>query len=94
MRGVEPPRAEAHRHLKPARLPIPPHPRTNGNYERFGPARQVILFTRILAQKWIINQGSDETAITALTNIAVICAVRISKVEPVISGNKRQAVPV
>ncbi len=26
MRGVEPPRAEAHRHLKPARLPIPPHP--------------------------------------------------------------------
>ena len=27
MRGVEPPRAEAHRHLKPARLPIPPHPR-------------------------------------------------------------------
>ena len=28
MRGVEPPRAEAHRHLKPARLPIPPHPRS------------------------------------------------------------------
>jgi hypothetical protein len=27
MRGVEPPRAEAHRHLKPARLPVPPHPR-------------------------------------------------------------------
>jgi hypothetical protein len=26
MRGVEPPRAKAHRHLKPARLPIPPHP--------------------------------------------------------------------
>ena len=28
MRGVEPPRAEAHRHLKPARLPIPPHPQS------------------------------------------------------------------
>ena len=26
MRGVEPPRPEGHRHLKPARLPIPPHP--------------------------------------------------------------------
>src|SRR4051812_42641413 len=25
--GLEPPRAEAHRHLKPARLPIPPRPR-------------------------------------------------------------------
>gem|GEM_PF-4326948 len=31
MRGVEPPRAEAHRHLKPARLPIPPHPRSEGD---------------------------------------------------------------
>ena len=27
MRGLEPPRPEGHRHLKPARLPIPPHPR-------------------------------------------------------------------
>ncbi len=26
-RGVEPPRAEAHRDLNPARLPVPPHPR-------------------------------------------------------------------
>ena len=26
MRGLEPPRPEGHRHLKPARLPIPPHP--------------------------------------------------------------------
>ena len=27
MRGLEPPRARAHRLLKPTRLPIPPHPR-------------------------------------------------------------------
>jgi hypothetical protein len=27
MRGIEPPRGCPHRHLKPARLPIPPHPR-------------------------------------------------------------------
>ena len=26
MRGFEPPRPEGHRHLKPARLPVPPHP--------------------------------------------------------------------
>jgi hypothetical protein len=26
MRGIEPPRGCPHRHLKPARLPIPPHP--------------------------------------------------------------------
>jgi hypothetical protein len=26
MRGVEPPRAKARRHLKPVRLPVPPHP--------------------------------------------------------------------
>ena len=30
-RGVEPPRAEAHRDLNPARLPIPPHPRRSGD---------------------------------------------------------------
>jgi hypothetical protein len=29
-RGVEPPRAEAHRDLNPARLPVPPRPRTGG----------------------------------------------------------------
>lgn len=29
MRGLEPPRPEGHRHLKPARLPIPPHPRAH-----------------------------------------------------------------
>src|SRR5512139_3021590 len=27
LRGVEPPRPEGHRHLKPARLPVPPQPR-------------------------------------------------------------------
>ena len=35
MRGVEPPRAEAHRHLKPARLPIPPHPQRTANISDF-----------------------------------------------------------
>lgn len=28
MRGFEPPRPKGHRHLKPARLPVPPHPRS------------------------------------------------------------------
>ena len=35
MRGVEPPRANAHRHLKPARLPIPPHPQQARHYSVF-----------------------------------------------------------
>jgi EAL domain-containing protein (putative c-di-GMP-specific phosphodiesterase class I) len=30
LRGVEPPRPEGHRHLKPARLPVPPQPRDCG----------------------------------------------------------------
>jgi hypothetical protein len=29
LRGLEPPRPEGHRHLKPARLPIPPQPRAS-----------------------------------------------------------------
>src|SRR5207249_2955935 len=28
MRGLEPPRCHHHRLLRPARLPVPPHPRT------------------------------------------------------------------
>ena len=30
MRGFEPPRPKGHRHLKPARLPVPPHPQARG----------------------------------------------------------------
>ena len=26
VKGFEPPRSDLHRHLKPARLPVPPHP--------------------------------------------------------------------
>ena len=33
MRGLEPPRCHHHRLLRPARLPVPPHPRANGIYE-------------------------------------------------------------
>ena len=33
-RGVEPPRAEAHRDLNPARLPVPPHPRAQAEWPR------------------------------------------------------------
>src|SRR6266480_1471332 len=33
MRGLEPPRCHHHRLLRPARLPVPPHPRDNGIYE-------------------------------------------------------------
>jgi hypothetical protein len=33
MRGLEPPRCHHHRLLRPARLPVPPHPRVNGIYE-------------------------------------------------------------
>ena len=44
MRGVEPPRAEAHRHLKPARLPIPPHPRQNENVTYFTRLSQAFSF--------------------------------------------------
>ncbi len=40
MRGVEPPRAEAHRHLKPARLPVPPHPRRPINIKGLCPIGQ------------------------------------------------------
>ena len=43
MRGVEPPRAKAHRHLKPARLPIPPHPRRGVNNIRFYLISQVFV---------------------------------------------------
>src|SRR5687768_13173390 len=35
MRGLEPPRCRHHRLLRPARLPVPPHPRKgNSLYER------------------------------------------------------------
>ena len=34
MRGLEPPRCHHHRLLRPARLPVPPHPRGNSLYER------------------------------------------------------------
>ena len=33
MRGLEPPRCHHHRLLRPARLPVPPHPRGNSLYE-------------------------------------------------------------
>ena len=32
MRGLEPPRCHHHRLLRPARLPVPPHPRTETHY--------------------------------------------------------------
>ena len=32
MRGLEPPRCHHHRLLRPARLPVPPHPRTGTHY--------------------------------------------------------------
>jgi len=60
------------------------------NYERFGPARQVILLTSTLPQKEAINQGSDAADMMKLTNIAVILPVGISRVMAVISGKKRQ----
>ena len=41
MRGVEPPRANAHRHLKPARLPIPPHPRKTYKYSFICPGVKI-----------------------------------------------------
>src|SRR6188474_1453144 len=31
MRGLEPPRCHHHRLLRPARLPVPPHPRTDSD---------------------------------------------------------------
>jgi hypothetical protein len=37
LRGLEPPRPEEHRHLKPARLPIPPQPRGRQEVSRVGP---------------------------------------------------------
>ncbi len=40
MRGVEPPRAKARRHLKPVRLPVPPHPLNEPIITVFSPARQ------------------------------------------------------
>src|SRR4030095_10828933 len=32
MRGLEPPRCHHHRLLRPARLPVPPHPRTDFDF--------------------------------------------------------------
>jgi hypothetical protein len=37
MRGLEPPRCHHHRLLRPARLPVPPHPRAVRIYERDQP---------------------------------------------------------
>ena len=36
MRGLEPPRCHHHRLLRPARLPVPPHPRTETHYTNRG----------------------------------------------------------
>jgi hypothetical protein len=44
MRGVEPPRAKAHRHLKPARLPIPPHPRQRADTKHFADSSQAFTY--------------------------------------------------
>ncbi len=48
MRGLEPPRCHHHRLLRPARLPVPPHPReTNGHYANASKECQEALRTSV-----------------------------------------------
>jgi hypothetical protein len=47
MRGLEPPRGCPHRHLRPARLPIPPHPRRIGHPIKKTLFCQEFLFVKI-----------------------------------------------
>src|SRR5215218_6260671 len=57
-RGIEPPRAEAHRDLNPARLPVPPRPRTKVTVPRLPAA----FACAALAAKGEETRRSDEEA--------------------------------
>ena len=49
MRGFEPPRPKGHRHLKPARLPVPPHPRKNKFYTHIRKRQELFIrFIKII----------------------------------------------
>src|ERR1043165_3136044 len=66
MRGLEPPRCHHHRLLRPARLPVPPHPRTepdltNAFMECQATPPQSITFVRL--RRWVrrsrVSVGSE-----------------------------------
>src|SRR2546423_2431304 len=44
MRGLEPPRCHHHRLLRPARLPVPPHPREKRIYEAASSSVKALIF--------------------------------------------------
>ena len=66
MRGFEPPRPKGHRHLKPARLPVPPHPQARGGtIAIFGPASRAFLDE-------LLTIGSSKTTKPANSNELII----------------------
>ena len=62
MRGLEPPRGYPHWHLKPARLPIPPHPRA------------CRLWERVARLSTPLGAGSDDRAVDdPQRSVATVC---------------------
>ncbi len=72
MKGLEPSRGCPHWHLKPARLPIPPHPlRVVYPYTpKVRPAARVGILRRRLQQ---VNPNSARNLLTCLANASVAC---------------------
>src|SRR3954469_20251280 len=89
MRGLEPPRAVAHSHLKTACLPIPPHPRGRPIYRaRTAYDRSATLSTRILP---LSSRGLGRSPLTAETGVRIPVAVLHEA--PAMLGLSRVRVP-
>jgi hypothetical protein len=90
MRGLEPPRCHHHRLLRPARLPVPPHPRAVRIYEPdHGVSRHDSLQ---------LSQCNSDTKVAAAVPVAIPgFVITISRVRPgigVLISEVRLRIPV
>src|SRR5882762_3118526 len=75
MRGLEPPRCHHHRLLRPARLPVPPHPRGVRIYE---PCHGVSR----LGSPQLSQTNSDPEPVASIPLAVPVGLVTISRVSP------------
>src|SRR6185436_4099095 len=93
MRGLEPPRCHHHRLLRPARLPVPPHPRTESDLTNASVECQATHNLTICTS--ISSLVATEPPVVAI-NVAIAVAVYTiaAALPPVVAINVTVAIPV
>ena len=107
MRGLEPPRCHHHRLLRPARLPVPPHPRENSLYEscfasvknstraRFGQAHAQRRHNLISTSRSAIASVCAKVSLIHQMTPApiIVCTVAILITDSISAGNEDSISP-